>query len=173
MSDLCRLIWCALIGLFRSQAALEAEILVLCHQLSKSPRRVTLQNVFVRSGMVLSIGDLAGAPASPAGRRTFGASAAGNITDRENGPVHRRPRRRLMKEGRSLRAATVELVSFGWPSTPALAAPGAWPRDWPFDIVQTKHERPRDRHNGRAVWRRWTSGSRPVGTALVRVVRDH
>jgi hypothetical protein len=34
MSDLCRLIWCALIGLFRSRAALEAEILVLRHQLN-------------------------------------------------------------------------------------------------------------------------------------------
>src|SRR5260370_40184925 len=31
MSDLCRLIWCALIGLFRSPAALEAEILVRRH----------------------------------------------------------------------------------------------------------------------------------------------
>jgi hypothetical protein len=42
MSDLCRLIWCALIGLFRPRAALEAEILVLRHQLNvlrrKSPR---------------------------------------------------------------------------------------------------------------------------------------
>jgi hypothetical protein len=43
MSDLCRLIWCALIGLFRSRAALEAEILILRHQLNvlrrKSPKR--------------------------------------------------------------------------------------------------------------------------------------
>jgi hypothetical protein len=43
MSDLCGLIWCALIGLFRSRAALEAEILVLRHQLNvlrrKSPKR--------------------------------------------------------------------------------------------------------------------------------------
>src|SRR5262249_34886888 len=42
MSDLCRLMWCGLIGLFRSRAALEAEILVLRHQLNvlrrKSPR---------------------------------------------------------------------------------------------------------------------------------------
>jgi hypothetical protein len=42
MSDLCRLIWCALIGLFRPRAALEAEILVLRHQLNvlrrKSPK---------------------------------------------------------------------------------------------------------------------------------------
>jgi hypothetical protein len=49
MSDLCRLIWCALIGLFRSRAALEAEILVLRHQLNvlrrKCPKRVALSNI--------------------------------------------------------------------------------------------------------------------------------
>jgi hypothetical protein len=49
MSDLCRLIWCALIGLFRPRAALEAEILVLRHQLNvlrrKSPKRLAVGNV--------------------------------------------------------------------------------------------------------------------------------
>ena len=44
MSELCKLIWHALIALFRSRAALEAEILVLRHQLNvlrrKSPSRV-------------------------------------------------------------------------------------------------------------------------------------
>ena len=49
MSDLCRLIWCALIGLFRPRAALEAEILVLRHQLNvlrrKSPKRVALSSI--------------------------------------------------------------------------------------------------------------------------------
>src|SRR5262245_4219156 len=44
MKDLCRLIWCALIGLFRPRAALEAENLVLRHQLNvlrrKSPKRL-------------------------------------------------------------------------------------------------------------------------------------
>jgi len=49
MSDLCRLIWCTLIGLFRSRAALEAEILVLRHQLNvlqrKSPKRMTLTGI--------------------------------------------------------------------------------------------------------------------------------
>src|SRR5512133_3803358 len=49
MSDFCRLIWCALIGLFRSRAALEAEILVLRHQLNilrrKSPKRVALRSI--------------------------------------------------------------------------------------------------------------------------------
>src|ERR1700716_160260 len=49
MSDLCRLIWCVLIGLFRSWAALEAEILVLRHQLNvlrrKSPKRLTFSSI--------------------------------------------------------------------------------------------------------------------------------
>ena len=49
MSDICRLIWCALIGLFRPRAALEAEILVLRHQLNvlqrKSPKRVALNTI--------------------------------------------------------------------------------------------------------------------------------
>jgi hypothetical protein len=44
MSDLCRLIWFALIGLFRSRATLQAEILGLQHQLNvlrrKSPKRL-------------------------------------------------------------------------------------------------------------------------------------
>jgi len=34
MIELCRLIWCALIGFFRSRTSLEAEILVLRHQLN-------------------------------------------------------------------------------------------------------------------------------------------
>ena len=49
MSDLCRLIWCALIGLFRSRAALETEILVLRHQLNvlrrKSPKRLAISSI--------------------------------------------------------------------------------------------------------------------------------
>jgi transposase InsO family protein len=49
MSDLCRLIWCALIGLFRPRAALVAEILALRHQLNilqrKFPKRVDLSSV--------------------------------------------------------------------------------------------------------------------------------
>jgi len=49
MSDLCRLVWCALIGLFQSRAALEVEILVLRHQLNvlrrKSPKRLAFGNV--------------------------------------------------------------------------------------------------------------------------------
>src|SRR5229473_6980336 len=49
MSDLCWLIWCALIGLFRSRVALEAEILMLRHQLNvlqrKSPKRLALSSI--------------------------------------------------------------------------------------------------------------------------------
>ncbi len=49
MSDLCRLIWCGLIGPFRSRAALEAEILVLRHQLNvlrrKRPNRLVFGNI--------------------------------------------------------------------------------------------------------------------------------
>ena len=49
MSDLCRLIWYALIGLFRSRAALEAGNLVLRHQLNvlrrKCSKRVALSSI--------------------------------------------------------------------------------------------------------------------------------
>src|SRR5260370_41525353 len=49
MSDLCKLIRCALIGRFRPRAALQAEILVLRHQLNvlrrKSPKRLAFGNV--------------------------------------------------------------------------------------------------------------------------------
>ena len=49
MSELCRLIWCGLIGFFRSRASLEAEILVHRHQLNilrrKSPRRPTFGSI--------------------------------------------------------------------------------------------------------------------------------
>ena len=49
MNDLRRLIWCAMVGLVRSRAALQAEILVLRHQLNvlrrKSSKRVAVGNV--------------------------------------------------------------------------------------------------------------------------------
>src|SRR3974390_111402 len=49
MVDLCRLVWCFVAGLFRSRAALHAEILVLRHQLNvlrrKSPKRLVFSNV--------------------------------------------------------------------------------------------------------------------------------
>jgi transposase InsO family protein len=49
MNELCRLIWGGLIGLFRSRASLEAEILVLRHQLNilrrKSPKRPSFGSI--------------------------------------------------------------------------------------------------------------------------------
>src|SRR5258707_66020 len=49
MRDVCSLIWLALIGLFRSRASLQAEILTLRHQLivlrRKSPQRLTFSSI--------------------------------------------------------------------------------------------------------------------------------
>src|SRR6266700_2662574 len=49
MNELCRLIWCGLIGLFRSPTSLEAEILLLRHLLNvlrqKSPKRPTFGSI--------------------------------------------------------------------------------------------------------------------------------
>ncbi len=49
MIEFCRLIWCGLIGLFRSRASLEIEILALRHQLNilrrKSPKRPTFGSI--------------------------------------------------------------------------------------------------------------------------------
>ena len=49
MRDVCSLIWLALIGLFRSRASLQAEILTLRHQLNvlrrKSPQRLTFTRI--------------------------------------------------------------------------------------------------------------------------------
>src|ERR1700759_2118235 len=49
MKDVCSLMWLALIGLFRSRASLQAEILTLRHQLNvlrrKSPQRITFTSI--------------------------------------------------------------------------------------------------------------------------------
>ena len=49
MGGLCSLIWCAAVGLLRSRAALQAEIMVLRHQLNvlrrKSPKRLVFSNL--------------------------------------------------------------------------------------------------------------------------------
>jgi hypothetical protein len=48
MGDLLKLIWCLAVGLFRSRAALEAEIAALRHQLNvlrrKAPKRLVFSN---------------------------------------------------------------------------------------------------------------------------------
>jgi hypothetical protein len=49
MGEVLGFIWCAIAGLFRSRVALQAEILVLRHQLNvvcrRSPKRVVLGNI--------------------------------------------------------------------------------------------------------------------------------
>ena len=49
MGDLCRLVWCAVVGLFQSRTALQAEVLVLRHQLNilrrKAPKRLAFSAV--------------------------------------------------------------------------------------------------------------------------------
>src|SRR5215470_13036450 len=49
MVDLGRLVWCFVAGVFRSRAALQAESLVLRHQLNvlrrKSPKRLAFSNI--------------------------------------------------------------------------------------------------------------------------------
>jgi hypothetical protein len=49
MRDICSQLWCALVGLFRSRASRETEILLLRHQLNvlrrKSPKRVVFTDV--------------------------------------------------------------------------------------------------------------------------------
>jgi hypothetical protein len=49
MDDLLRLLWCLVTGLFRSRAALQAEILVFRHQVNvlrrKSPKRLVFSNI--------------------------------------------------------------------------------------------------------------------------------
>jgi hypothetical protein len=49
MRDVCSLIWLSLIGLFRSRASLQVEILTLRHQLNvlrrKSPQRLTFSSI--------------------------------------------------------------------------------------------------------------------------------
>jgi hypothetical protein len=48
IGDMLKLIWAVAIGLFRSRASLEAEILTLCHQLNvlrrKAPKRLAFSN---------------------------------------------------------------------------------------------------------------------------------
>src|SRR5258706_2886737 len=49
MRDVCSLIWLALVGLFRSRASLQVEILTLRHQLNllrrNSPQRLTFTSI--------------------------------------------------------------------------------------------------------------------------------
>jgi hypothetical protein len=48
MIDLCRLIWFAFFGLFRSRASLETEILALRHQLNILRRKSAYRRILVQ-----------------------------------------------------------------------------------------------------------------------------
>ena len=56
MCDLCRLIWCAVVGSFRSRAALQAEILVLRHQLNVLRRKAPKRPAFTVADRMLFAG---------------------------------------------------------------------------------------------------------------------
>jgi hypothetical protein len=58
MGDLCRLIWWAVVGVFRCRSALQAEILVLRHKLNVLRRRSPLPpDGFLRLGDCVEKGD--------------------------------------------------------------------------------------------------------------------
>ncbi|MGH6985084.1 MAG: hypothetical protein ACREEI_12735, partial [Stellaceae bacterium] len=67
MGDLCKLIWSALTGLFRSRASLEAEVLALRHQLNvlrrNSPRRLAFSGLdrMVFAGLYALVPSIVGA----------------------------------------------------------------------------------------------------------------
>jgi hypothetical protein len=95
MGDLCKLVWRAFAGLFRSRTSLEAEMLVLRHQLNvlrrKSATRIAFSGVdrMVFAGLyrlapsVLDALQIAGI--GPA----FGLTGAGNRDPEEAGPGQR------------------------------------------------------------------------------------
>ena len=56
MRDLCRLIWWALVGLFRSRAALEAENLVLRQQINVLRRTGPKRPAFSRTDRLIFVG---------------------------------------------------------------------------------------------------------------------
>src|SRR5690348_9272110 len=56
MRDLCRLIWSVLVGLFRSRAALEAENLVLRHQINVLRRTRPKRPAFGRADRLIFVG---------------------------------------------------------------------------------------------------------------------
>lgn len=60
MIDLCKLIWCAFAGLFRSWPELEAEILVLRHQLNVLRRKAPGRLVFSSMDQLVFAGEMLG-----------------------------------------------------------------------------------------------------------------
>jgi hypothetical protein len=105
MADLCKLIWYAFAGLFRSRASLQAEILAVRHQLNvlrrKSPARIAFSGTDR-----LAFAWLCGlAPSSQRGSGSLAACGAGAAVglafDRGPAPRHRGPNTRIVVRGHS------------------------------------------------------------------------
>jgi transposase InsO family protein len=62
MANLCKLIWCAVVGLLRSRASLQAEILVLRHQLNVLCRKCPQRKAFSGFDRLMFVGLCALAP---------------------------------------------------------------------------------------------------------------
>ena len=112
MRDVCSLIWLALIGLFRSRASLQAEILTLRHQLNvlrrKSPQRLTFSSI---DRLVF------------AGLYRFGTWRAGRFEDRQAGD------RDPLASCRLPSVLALEIKTAQWPSKDPAGNPSAHSRD--------------------------------------------
>src|ERR1700761_9403350 len=111
MRDVCSLIWLALIGLFRSRASLQAEILTLRHQLNvlrrKSPRRLTFTSI--DSGICRVV--------------SAGTWRAGRFEDRQAGD------RDPLAPCRLPSVLELEFKTARWPSNDPAGDPSAHSRD--------------------------------------------
>jgi len=111
MRDVCSLIWLALIGLFRSRASLQAEILTLRHQLNvlrrKSPRRLTFTSI--DSGICRVV--------------SAGTWRAGRFEDRQAGD------RDPLAPCRLPRVLALEIKTARWPSNDPAGDPSSHSRD--------------------------------------------
>ena len=111
MRDVCSLIWLALIGLFRSRASLQAEILTSRHQLNvlrrKSPQRITFTSI--DSGICRVV--------------SAGTWRAGRFEDRQAGD------RDPLASCRLPSVLALEIKTAQWPSKDPAGNPSAHSRD--------------------------------------------
>jgi hypothetical protein len=69
MRDACGLVWSMLALLFRSRASLEAEILILCHQLDIQRRHLPKRPIFNATDRLISVALYRLLPGTSARRR--------------------------------------------------------------------------------------------------------
>ena len=112
MRDVCSMIWLALIGLFRSRASLQAEILTLHHQLNvlrrTSPQRLTFSSI---DRLVF------------AGLYRLAPLRAGRFEDRQAGD------RDPLASCRLPNVLALEIKTARWPSKDPAGNPSAHSRD--------------------------------------------